>query len=329
MSDIFISYARRDRETAQRLATALEAQGWSVWWDTRLNAGEVWDEVIGRELAAARCVIVLWSNTSVQSHWVREEARKGLERRILVPLRIENVELPLPFGEIQTGDLIDWKDRSAYPGFKKLMADVAGKIGPPPSPLPSPDRNGEKTAGFRKSPWPTWLGHAVTTIKHYVVAITHWRPQKWHLAMGGGIALLVFAAIIYFPYKPPPEDPKPTLLPKDRKLGPFETNTHGITAEVTDFFMAGESARLTIRVRAEKKLVSLCMDPAKSILVDERTGQEWKAASFSHSQENCLVYMPNESRTYWMSFHIGEDLQTTYTALIPGLAEPIKRLKVQ
>jgi hypothetical protein len=53
MSDIFISYAREDRETAQRLAETLKAHGWSVWWDTRLKAGEVWDEVIGRELAAA------------------------------------------------------------------------------------------------------------------------------------------------------------------------------------------------------------------------------------------------------------------------------------
>jgi hypothetical protein len=40
MADIFISYARKDRTTAQRLAGALETRGWSVWWDPRLKADE-------------------------------------------------------------------------------------------------------------------------------------------------------------------------------------------------------------------------------------------------------------------------------------------------
>ena len=124
MSDIFISYARDNRKTAQQLARALEAQGWSVWWDTRLKAGEVWDEVIGRELAAARCVIVLWSKASVQRNWVREEAREGLRRGILVPVRIENVEPPLPFKGLQAVDLINWKGQRGHPGFKQFMLDI-------------------------------------------------------------------------------------------------------------------------------------------------------------------------------------------------------------
>ncbi len=46
MSDIFISYARPDRPMAELIARALEAQGWSVWWDRVIPAGKTFDEVI-------------------------------------------------------------------------------------------------------------------------------------------------------------------------------------------------------------------------------------------------------------------------------------------
>ena len=93
MADIFLSYDRVDRERAQRLAAAIEAQGWTLWWDRHITAGMTFDEVIARGLAAARCMIVLWSTASVISHWVREDADEGLRRNILVPVLIDNVPL--------------------------------------------------------------------------------------------------------------------------------------------------------------------------------------------------------------------------------------------
>ena len=74
MSDIFISYASQDRARILPLVEALEARGWSVFWDTTVLPGEEWHRKITTELDAARCVIVLWSQTSVDSHWVHEEA---------------------------------------------------------------------------------------------------------------------------------------------------------------------------------------------------------------------------------------------------------------
>jgi adenylate cyclase len=65
VSDIFLSYAREDRERARRVVDALVSKGWSVFWDPRIVPGETWDDTIQAELAAARCVVVLWSQNSV------------------------------------------------------------------------------------------------------------------------------------------------------------------------------------------------------------------------------------------------------------------------
>ena len=67
MSSIFISYSQSDRAKAQMLATALEREGWSVWWDPKIPPGKTFDEVVEKALERAKCVIVLWSRTSVTS----------------------------------------------------------------------------------------------------------------------------------------------------------------------------------------------------------------------------------------------------------------------
>ena len=88
MSDIFISYNNKDKEKAKLFATLLGQQGWSVFWDKNIPPGKNFDEYIGEQLEAAKCVIVLWSKTSVSSDWVKEEAQRGAARKVLVPVFI-------------------------------------------------------------------------------------------------------------------------------------------------------------------------------------------------------------------------------------------------
>ena len=101
MADIFINYAREDKEKARMLADALEKNRWSVWWDPKIPAGKTFDEVIEKALAKAKCVIVLWSKTSANSRWVRTEASEGAERKVLVPVLLDSAALPLEFKRIQ------------------------------------------------------------------------------------------------------------------------------------------------------------------------------------------------------------------------------------
>ena len=49
---IFISYAKENPEATKDIAAFLRAEGYTVWWDTNLRAGEVFREVIDRELKA-------------------------------------------------------------------------------------------------------------------------------------------------------------------------------------------------------------------------------------------------------------------------------------
>ena len=149
MADIFLSYKSEDRERAQRIEHALTALGWDVFWDEELRVGDQFREVLEVELARARCVVVLWSNRSVRSKWVRDEASRADKRGKLVAVRIDDVEMPLGFGEMQAADLIGWTGDPEAAGFRELkdglaqrLALVAGPADPvvvdPPSPAPDP-----------------------------------------------------------------------------------------------------------------------------------------------------------------------------------------------
>ena len=139
MSDVFLSYASEDRERAGQLANALGQQGWSVWWDRKIIAGQAFDQAIERELDAARAVVVLWSAHSIASEWVKNEAAVAAERGVLVPALIDSVKLPLEFRRKQTADLVGWQGDGAHPGFQGLCQGVAHAMGtetPAPRPVP-------------------------------------------------------------------------------------------------------------------------------------------------------------------------------------------------
>ncbi len=129
MSDIFLSYKSEDRPRAKIIAEALERHEYSVWWDRIIPPGKTFDQVIEEALCSAKCVIVLWSRGSVLSDWVKEEAAEGLQRRILIPGLIDDVEIPLGFRRIQAARLIGWQGQLPNPEFDLLAKSVAAIIG--------------------------------------------------------------------------------------------------------------------------------------------------------------------------------------------------------
>lgn len=111
MADLFLSYASQDRSRIVPLVATLEDAGFSVWWDRLLVTGPTFTAAIQEALNSARCVVVAWSENSIGSGWVRDEAQEGLDRQCLVPCCIDDVRPPLGFRSLQTTQLIDWPER--------------------------------------------------------------------------------------------------------------------------------------------------------------------------------------------------------------------------
>ena len=114
MADVFISYKRAERARVARIAELLRESGLDVWFDARLEIGrgEGFDAEIEREVTSAACVPVCWTPEATKSIYVRAEAKKGLERQVLVPLFLEPCDLTIPFNGLDTGDLSHWNGRT-------------------------------------------------------------------------------------------------------------------------------------------------------------------------------------------------------------------------
>jgi hypothetical protein len=129
MSDIFISYKREEQAIARKLADALESEGWTVWWDPMLRAGERFNDVIEKALKESKCVVVMWSKRSVESQYVKHEANYASRRNKLVPVMIEEVELHFRFEDLHTLSLLDWDGSRDFSEFRKLVNDISTILG--------------------------------------------------------------------------------------------------------------------------------------------------------------------------------------------------------
>lgn len=108
MANVFVSYAREDLAFAEKIATRLNRMGLTVWWDRRLLAGDSIEAAIDEQIHTCDAVVVIWSLTSLESHWVKSEAAAALALNKFVPVRMEDCRLPRPYDQIHTLDLSDW-----------------------------------------------------------------------------------------------------------------------------------------------------------------------------------------------------------------------------
>jgi hypothetical protein len=197
MSDILISYSSKDRPWVERLAKVLESYRWSVWWDRQIPTGQSFDAVIEQQLRESKCVIVVWSKDSAESDWVKTEAAKARKRKILLPVLIDEVEIPLEFSRLQTQSLIDWRDGSPHSGFDQLINDVAHLLGtPPPVEIGKP---------WWKRIHPLWLISLPTAVALLAVVVF----MKWRLPTHIHVELT--ADRVEFTINGEQSDPQPIL----------------------------------------------------------------------------------------------------------------------
>ncbi len=138
MTDIFLSYKREDQHRVAPLAERLTKAGFNVWWDRHIEGGSSWRQSIIESLNAAKCVIVVWSEVSVSAagEFVHDEAGRAKARGVLLPVKIDSVDPPVGFGEIQALNLVGWNGSAGDARFKDVV-DAARAIvtgGPRPRP---------------------------------------------------------------------------------------------------------------------------------------------------------------------------------------------------
>lgn len=141
MTDVFISYKRRLRPVVERLAAALRELKVAVWFDARLEPGEHFSDEIAREVRAASCVLVCWSNDAFPhggdtNAWVRGEATIGQERKVLVSVQIEPTSFDPPWNMMHHEDLIGWAGPDGLgnprdPRWLNVLEAIGRKIGRP------------------------------------------------------------------------------------------------------------------------------------------------------------------------------------------------------
>ena len=184
MADIFLSYSSADRERVQPLVEVFQAAGWSVWWDRNIRLGESYDDAIDAAVKDARCIVTVWTESSVASRWVKNESMVGLERGVFVPVMLDPVELPIAFKTAQAADLTQWD------GQPEGLANVVPAIeymlhgdGPPPVHVGT-------SPHIQRKPWRTLA-----------------------MVMAGAVAVVVIAWNTLDRFSVPiDEDPRPYLL---------------------------------------------------------------------------------------------------------------------
>jgi hypothetical protein len=168
---LFLSYARADKDVVEPFAHSLEAAGFQVWWDAALEGGHHFAAEIQRELEAADAVVVVWSEASVQSNWVLDEAMHGRDRGCLIPVSFDQTPPPLGFRQIQAIRMNEVQDAAVAEAVGRAAARIMGRPiaepGAHPRSVPSrkPRQAPEKT--------PHWVGFA-WAIFGLVAAIIFW-----------------------------------------------------------------------------------------------------------------------------------------------------------
>jgi len=110
---IFISHSWDNKPLVRRLEAELKAAGAEVWVDhAGVRGGDNLPKEISAALAWCNTVILVWSQSAAQSHWVELEWTNAIAlRKLVIPCRLDKTALPallanllyLDFTEVEKG----------------------------------------------------------------------------------------------------------------------------------------------------------------------------------------------------------------------------------
>ncbi len=125
MSDIFVSYASQDRDAAFRIVAYLEQNGIRCWVAPRdVPPGMEYGEAIIQGIAQSRALVLILSDQSNESQFVRKEVERAVSKtKPVLPVRIREVR---PSGSLEFFiSSSQWVDAWKSPMEQHLLPLVA------------------------------------------------------------------------------------------------------------------------------------------------------------------------------------------------------------
>lgn len=127
MTQVFLSYADKDRAFTEKIAKTLRREGITVWTNkTDIKSGDEFEEVIKRGIEQADNIVYLMSPASVQSGYCQKELTyaRSFNKRI-IPLLIEEIDLEQISPELRVLQFINFPHDQEE---SKYRADAAKLI---------------------------------------------------------------------------------------------------------------------------------------------------------------------------------------------------------
>lgn len=126
MGHVFFSYSHKNAAMADKVTSTLLARGFAVWQDViSIRGGDNWQDAIQAGLQDAAAVVVLWSEASAQSDWVKREIQLArVKGKPIIPLRLDDTPLTDDVALSQAIPLhINWKQ-----GLDRLIRELPQDI---------------------------------------------------------------------------------------------------------------------------------------------------------------------------------------------------------
>ena len=129
-TDVFLSYAHEDRDTADDAIRQLESEGVSCWVAHRdAGAGAEWAASIVDAIAASRLVVLIYSTHSNESQQVLREMERAVQANVpILPLLIDDA--PLSKSMRYFLGATHWLDTAGKPSAErlKLLSETVKRV---------------------------------------------------------------------------------------------------------------------------------------------------------------------------------------------------------
>lgn len=119
MSHVYLSYTHEDKDYADLIEAELTERGHTTWRDTsQIESGADWGEALQRALNDAYAILILASQSALQSDWVQQEMHFAREHHLpIVVVQVGECELPI---ELESAPLVDLQRLREVQGIEQL-----------------------------------------------------------------------------------------------------------------------------------------------------------------------------------------------------------------